>query len=233
LLNNKLKGQGIRRNSEGQLVIGREITERALRRLVEECLRRCQPAVLIADEAHHFAKLARGSQLVDQMDVIKSLASLAQTRPLLAGTYELLNMINLNGQGCRRSVDIHFPHYRYNTEDDRKAFKKVVQTFQRNLPFPNTPDLVGVADYLYEGCLGCVGVLKDWLHRAAAGAMEANQPTLNQEDLKRHALSMDKLIRMAREIREGENKWNASETKEQDLRNLLGMDKNKDISPGT
>src|SRR5262249_45006064 len=46
----------------------------------------------------------------------------------------------------------------------------VLLTFQRYLPVPEEPDLVGWWERLYEGCLGCVGVLKSWLNRALADA---------------------------------------------------------------
>ena len=222
LLDNKVNVAGMHHGTDGQLIIGSEVKGDLLNLTVEESLRQCQLAVLIADEAPHIAKIARGSRLVDQMDVIKSLASLAQTRPLLAGTYELIDMINLNGQACRRSVDIHFRRYHYDNEDERKQFLKVLQTFQYNLPFPETPNLLAHAEYLYEGCLGCIGVLKDWLYRASATAMEENNATLTLAHLEHHTLSFDKLVRMARELRSGEILRN-KETRREQLREILGM----------
>ena len=131
---------------------------------VEQALRYRRPAAVLIDEAQHLARMASGRKLLDQLDVIKSIASQTGTVHVLCGTYELLAFRNLSGQLSRRSVDVHFRRYRAEETRDRKTFLGILRSFQQQLPL-ETPDLVAEWEYLYEGSLGCVGILKDWLSR--------------------------------------------------------------------
>ena len=74
---------------------------------VEQALRFRRPAAVMIDEAQHLAKIASGRQLLDQLDVIKSIANRTQTVHVLYGTYDLLAFRNLNGPGTTPSRDIH------------------------------------------------------------------------------------------------------------------------------
>ncbi len=115
------------------------------------------------------------------------------------------------------------------------AFKRVLLTFQRQLPLMGEKDLVAQAEYFYERSVGCVGVLKDWLTRALATALEEGQETLTQTVLERQALPTRKLLRMAREIREGEETLTANGHSRTELRSLLGMsiDSAEQQNPGS
>ena len=126
---------------------------------VEQTLRFRKPAAVLIDEAQHLGKVASGRRLLDQLDVIKSIANRTNTVHVLFGTYDLLAFRNLNGQLSRRSVDVHFPRYRADAAGDREIFINVVHSFQKKLPLKEPPDLVQHWDFLYERSLGCVGVL--------------------------------------------------------------------------
>lgn len=86
------------------------------------------------------------------------------------------------------------------------------------------PDLVRHGEYLYEGCLGCVGILKTWLLRALTTALHAEAATLTRQDLEQHAEPARRLLRIAQEIKEGEAWLKANPTHRTDLRSLLGME---------
>src|SRR6266700_5627552 len=111
---------------------------------------------------------------------------------ILVGTYDLLVFRNLSAQLSRRSIDIHFSRYRATNEADMRAFKSVLWSFQRNVPLEEEPDLLQHWKYCYERTIGCVGVLKDWLTRALAEAMEKGEKTLSRALLEEHALSVDR-----------------------------------------
>jgi len=96
-------------------------------------------------------------------------------------------MTNLSAQLSRRSVEIHFGRYRAESAEDCLAFKSVVLTFQRHLPLAEEPDLVGCWEALYEGSLGCIGVLKSWLNRSLAYAIAHDAATLTRRHLERQA----------------------------------------------
>ena len=202
---------------------GRYKVTAELRWALEQALRHRRPAAFIVDEAQHFKRIASGRRLLDQMDTLKSLANLSGTTHILIGTYELLAFAHLSAQLDRRSYEIHFPRYHIDIPEEMLAFKRVLLTFQRHLPLTGEPDLVAQAEYFYEHSLGCVGVLKDWLTRALAATLEDGQETLTQAILEKQALPTRKLLRMAREIREGEDTLIADGRAQTELRSLLGM----------
>jgi hypothetical protein len=194
-----------------------------LRWALEQTLRYRQPTAFIVDEAQHFKRIASGRRLLDQMDTLKSLANLSGTTHVLIGTYELLSFAHLSAQLDRRSYEIHFPRYHVDIPEEMLAFKRVLLTFQRHLPLMGEPDLVAQAEYFYERSVGCVGVLKDWLTRALAATLEDGLETLTQAILEKQALPTRKLLRMAREIREGEETMTADSRAQTELRSVLGM----------
>jgi hypothetical protein len=202
---------------------GRYKVTAELRWALEQALRHRRPAAFIVDEAQHFKRIASGRRLLDQMDTLKSLANLSGTTHVLIGTYELLAFAHLSAQLDRRSYEIHFPRYHIDIPEEMLAFKRVLLTFQRHLPLTGEPDLVAQAEYFYEHSLGCVGVLKDWLTRALAATLEDGQETLTRAILEKQALPTRKLLRMAREIREGEDTLIADGRAQTELRSLLGM----------
>src|SRR5438128_5219350 len=128
---------------------------------VEQALRHRRPLAVLIDEAQHLVKMSSGRKLLDQLDVIKSIANLTGTVHVLFGTYDLLAFHSLNGQLSRRTVEVHFRRYRADQEEDRRSFVNTVHTFAQRLPFPEPPDLAAEREYLYERSIGCVGVLKD------------------------------------------------------------------------
>lgn len=214
---------------------GRYKVTSELRWALEQALRHRRPTAFIVDEAQHFKRIASGRRLLDQMDTLKSLANLTGTTHVLIGTYELLGFAQLSAQLDRRSCEIHFPRYHIDVPEEMLAFKRVLLTFQRQLPLMGEPDLVAQAEYFYERSVGCVGVLKDWLTRALAMALEEGQETLTQTVLERQALPTRKLLRMAREIREGEETLTANGRSQTELRSLLGMsiDSTEQQNPGS
>ncbi len=175
-----------------------------LRLAFELALKYRKPRAVLLDEAQHLAKMARGSRLLDQLDHLKSLAVMSQTVHVLAGTYDLLVFRNLSAQLSRRSIDVHFPRYRATDKNERQAFQQVLLTFQRHLPLEEPPDLVHQWKYYYARTVGCVGMLKDWLTKALAEALETGAKTLTPELLERHAVSPERCDQMITDCEEGE-----------------------------
>lgn len=80
------------------------------------------------------------------------------------------------------------------------------------------------SDYFYEHCLGCTGMLKTWLNRTLAAALEQPVPTFTSKLWEKHAEPSRKLVQMIREIREGEQLLQEDETLRQELRTLLKLE---------
>ena len=150
---------------------------------VEQAIRYRRPVAVMIDEAQHLGKIPSGRRLLDQLDVIKSIANQTKTVHVLFGTYELLAFRNLNAQLSRRSIDIHLPRYRAEDPEDRQMFINIVRSFDRALPFDDPSDLVANWEFLYERSLGCVGILKEWLVRAATVASRRGRPQVGKDCL--------------------------------------------------
>lgn len=208
---------------DGQLISQAKPNLRTLRLAMEQCLRYRRPAAFIIDDAHHLQKIAGSRHLQDQMDAIKSLANRSETVLVLIGTYELLNLTNLNDQLSHRSYHLSFSRYLPHGDPDVHAFKLVLKTFQQHLPLAETPNLVSRWDYFYENSAGCVGILKLWLCNSLAAALEQEQKTLTDSLLQQCALSPDRLLNIVREINEGERKLAELDEKRPHIRTALGL----------
>jgi len=194
-----------------------------LRLALESALIHRRPAAFFIDEAQHLAKMKSGRKLQDQLDSIKSLASLTNTVHILVGTYELLPFRNLSAQLSRRSIDIHFPRYRAESSEDYTAFRNAVFTLQRHLPLTGDSDLLPHLEYCYERSIGCVGLVKDWLTRGLALALNQGANAVSRKILEKTAWSLDQSERMAREAVDGENDVSEKAEKRDRLRDLLRL----------
>jgi hypothetical protein len=165
-----------------------------------------RPKVVLLDEAQHLTALSTGRKLLDQQNVIKSLANRTAITHALFGSYELMTFRNLNGQLARRTVNIHFPRYLHTSKRDVRDFEKTVWNFQKQLPLEKESDLLSQKEELYEGCLGCVGILKNWLYRALVSALAVNSKTLSKYHLEQSRLDDVKLVKILKECLDGETK---------------------------
>jgi energy-coupling factor transporter ATP-binding protein EcfA2 len=190
---------------------------------LEQALRFRRPAAVMIDEAQHLAKIASGRRLLDQLDVIKSMANRTQTAHVLYGTYDLLSFRNLNGQLSRRSVDIHFPRYCAESAQDRKAFVGVLRSFAQQLPLAEPPDLANDWEFLYERSIGCIGLLKQWLSRTLSASLRRGQDTMSRADLEGQALGISQIDKIFAEASEGESRLNDSTEGATQLRKRLGL----------
>ena len=190
---------------------------------VEQALRYRRPRAVLIDEAQHLAKMASGRRLLDQLDVIKSIANRTGTAHVLFGTYDLLAFRNLSGQLSRRSVDVHFCRYRAGDTEDRRTFLNVLGSFERQMPLPEPPELVANWEFLYERCIGCVGVLKEWLVRALAAALSRGAAKVTLRDLSAQALTISQCEKMLAEVTEGEARLTESDGARSRFRLALGL----------
>jgi AAA domain len=215
--------QGVKRNSEGELTIQNRVVAPEMRRALENALRHRRPDIFFIDEAQHFAKIASGHKLQDQLDCIKSLSNTTGILHGLIGTYELKIFHNLSAQLSRRSIDIHFKRYHQDSKQDLRKFVNVIKSLQKQMPLEETPNLVEHAEYIYIGTLGCIGILKSWLTRAFKEALKEGSKTVTIEHLEKHILSVSKLEEMLRDINEGEKLFEETDKDRNRLRMALGF----------
>lgn len=196
-----------------------------LRHALEAAMAKRGVRAVILDEAQHLMKVgsgASGGKLLDQLDWIKSMTNVTGVLHILIGTYELLNFRNLSGQASRRGLDLHFPRYLFQHEQDRQDFQGVLLALLKQVPLTtDIPALMQHWFYFYERSIGCIGVLKDWLIQAVAAAIRDGSDTLTQGRLEEHALSLSQCERMALDAIEGEQKLGYSESRRDHLWRLL------------
>jgi hypothetical protein len=205
---------------EGKLAVAPILPRQELRLAMTGCLHMRQVKVLFYDDAQHFQTVTKAQRLQDQMDNLKWTADVTGTKIVLVGTYDLLNLIDLSGQLARRSASIHFARYHASEKEEFKQFTSVVYAFQRHLPFAEESGLVDRCEYLYERCLGCVGLLKDWLVRALAQALEYDEKRLTEERLEA-CTDVRKLVAVAKEAVVGERRVYAVDGLYAELQGLL------------
>jgi energy-coupling factor transporter ATP-binding protein EcfA2 len=215
---------------EEHLIKDDKTAVRRLRYAAEQSLKHRRPLAVLVDEAQHFGIVGSGQKLLNQLNVIKSVADDSETTHVLCGTYELLPFRNLNGQLSRRSFHIHFPRYHVDRPEERAAFINILYTFQHHLPLPEMPDLAEREwDFLYERSIGCVGILKDWLSRALAKSLRRSGKTLTRDHLEKTAPSVAECMKQLTEAVEGERQLTESEESRSLLRQHLGLDRDVDV----
>ena len=126
-------------------------------------------------------------------------------------------------QLSRRSIDIHLPRYRAEDPEDRQMFINIVKTFEKALPFEGSSDLVADWEFLYERSLGCIGILKEWLVRAATVASRMGLNRLTRANLQSQALSIAQCEQMHTETAHGELKLHEGSQASVRLRSRLGL----------
>jgi energy-coupling factor transporter ATP-binding protein EcfA2 len=224
LIDDKLSAKRmVQRSQDLSFAVGPQTGGHELQYAVEQALRYRRPAAVFLDEAQHLGKIASGRRLSDQLDVIKSVANLTNTVHVLIGTYELLTFRNLSGQLSRRSLDVHFSRYSCENPDDVATFKNILLTFQKQLPLAEPFDLLECWELMYERCIGCVGILKEWLARALTIALGIGSATLTKKHLEQTALSATQCEKILAEARDGEARLSEADGSCSRLRNLLGL----------
>jgi hypothetical protein len=197
-----------------------------LRNAMEEAMGRHGVRAVILDEAQHVMTIggsASGSSLLDQLDWIKSMTNVTDIVHILVGTYDLLSFTRLNGQTSRRGLPIHFPRYQLQREEDCTEFQAALLALLKKVPLHTDAEMLVVKHwlYFYERCIGCVGVLKDWLLRAVSASLDEGDDTLTLERVQEHALSISQCEQMALDAVEGEQKLNYTEGRRDHLWRLL------------
>jgi DNA polymerase III delta prime subunit len=197
-----------------------------LRNAMEEAMQRHGVRAVILDEAQHLMTIGNreyGSSLLDQLEWIKSMTNVTDIVHILVGTYELLSFTRLNGQASRRGLPIHFPRYQLQREEDCTEFQAALLALLKKVPLHTDAETLVVKHwlYFYERCIGCVGVLSDWLLRAVSATLDEGIATLTLERLQEQALSISQCEQMALDAVEGEQKLNYTEGRREHLWRLL------------
>lgn len=182
-----------------------------LLRALEQSLYYRRVSTFIVDDAVYVGTMYWKERLIDRFRSIRLMMQKTGTTWLLAGTYDLLELMTKMDLAGWESVDVHVQRYQLNDGEDHLEFQSTLLTFQEYLPVFIEYDFVQHAEYLYSGCIGCVGLLKGWLSRALAVALEDGSNILRFKHLQQAILPSAKLEKLIDEIEQGEKvfmQWN-------------------------
>ncbi len=178
-----------------------------MREIAEQALIRARVKAVFADEGHRLMQ-GDGSHSVDeQLEWLKSLSNRTNVLHVLAGPYALFGFRNTSGQLARRGRDIHFARYHVENKEERKAFVAGLKYLLERVPL--TCDLDALLPHwrwFAEGCVGCIGVLKDWLVDAVAAALAQKGTNLTEDILARTMPHPARRVSLEMEARAGEHK---------------------------
>src|SRR6266700_1127928 len=178
-----------------------------VREVAEQALIRARVKAVFVDEGHRLMQ-GDGSHSVDeQLEWLKSLSNRTNVLHVLAGPYALFGFRNTSGQLARRGRDIHFARYHVENKEERKAFMAAVKYLLERVPL--TCDLDALLPHwrwFAEGCVGCIGVLKDWLVDAVAATLAQKGTNLTEDILARTMPHPARRVSLEMEARAGEHK---------------------------
>src|SRR6266702_3799441 len=190
----------------------------------EEELRRLALRTVILDEAQHLIESGDGKQIKEQLNWIKSMATETGVLHILIGTYDLLPFCNLDGQMARRGSEFHFAPYHMEDETDCQAFRNAFSSLLKHIPLRVDHDgLLQRWWYFFEGSLGCIGILKQWLVRALYRALREASAELTRAHLEKSVLPDAKWERMRADARSGEAEFEYADRQNGYLSNLATM----------
>ena len=178
-----------------------------MRQVAEQALIRAQVRAVFADEAHRLMQ-GDGSHSVDeQLEWLKSLSNRTKVLHVLAGPYALFGFRNTSGQLARRGRDIHFARYHVADKDERIAFVAALKYLLERVPLDvDLPALLARWRWWASGCVGCIGVLKDWLVDAVAATLVQNGTRLTEEILTKTMPHPARRLSLEMEARAGEHR---------------------------
>ncbi len=158
--------------------------------------------VIFLDESHHVISGFKADDtegIKTQADIVKSIVDGTKTKLVLASSYGIAPLLTGDAQLIRRNHRVHLRRYR-NCPEDREAFQAMLKivddTFKGYFAF----SLEQHEAFLYEGCLGLIGVLRDWLVLASTRAPKAEESVISLATLSACRLDITQLKKMHEDI---------------------------------
>jgi AAA domain len=204
-----------------------------LRWAVENALAKRRVLAICFDQAQHLMANGETEDLKRCWDWLKSLSNTTGVLFVLAGPYPLLKFRRVSSQAARRSTDVHFPRYQLENPEDCSAFQGALLALFKQACWAvsgreaKKTELQPLMDHwplFYRGCLGCVGVLKDWLIRTVSAALRKGDTRLTLDRVREQELVEASLADMAADIVAGEQQVALTSGDRSQLNSLLQME---------
>ncbi|HWA27563.1 MAG TPA: TniB family NTP-binding protein [Lacunisphaera sp.] len=202
---------------------------------LRKCLTMRRTETLFLDEAAHFiygCDLRKPAAIRRRADVIRSFTDDTRTRLVLCSTYDLLPMTRIDGQIIRRNQLVHLARYR-NTDADRNTFLGILHLLDTQYSSYLEFSLASRQEEVYQGCLGLVGALRNWLVRASCVAEDAGRLKICWEDILKRRDGTKARLRILEEARNGEDAIEDDEDSDERFQKLLLSDREEAAAAGS
>jgi hypothetical protein len=179
-----------------------------------------KPIAMLIDEAAAIFKTARPrdendriERLKIQADIVKGMATHAETSVVLGGAYDFFDLALSSGQNARRSVIVHVEPYD-NDSEGIAGFVAALTSLLCHLPAKHSIEPITAATELLLQGLGCIGIAAGILAEALCESIVTNKP-LTIEIVRKYYYPAAALNVMRRELEEGRRRVNDFLTLEQ------------------
>ena len=181
------------------------------RRALESLVKNRGVKYIFLDEASAIFDAAVNRHPLRQFNILKSLCVSMNVTIVLGGAYDLLGFQDGTGQLIRRSEIIHMPRYQLSrasendeTMTDLDCFVEAMQNLIEAIPVQIEDGLFADEPYYLIKSVGCVGIFKTWLGKAAVDALLNNDGVLTKVVMERNALPIRALEKLTTEAMFGE-----------------------------
>jgi hypothetical protein len=195
-------------------------------RALQSAIRHRKPRALIFDEGQHFLRLTSSQSLRNQLEHLKFLADEMRTPIFIFGQYELMRFGDFSAQIVRRREVIHMGRYTIdpkNPDESLKAFAKVVEHFHRGMKDLCSFEFEDEVPNLYQGCVGCVGILQQWLLKAFHMSSRRGEKKISKQVLEQAMIPIADRKRILDEAMAGEERFSEAEAAESEYFDALGI----------
>lgn len=189
----QLKGHGDRLKLSGQSAYS---LESELFKRFKDYGTQC---LLIDEGAHIFRYSGKKGDL--NLNTLKVLADTSDVRIIVFTLYDSLLSIGDATELNRRVKPFWFRPY----DQDEIEFYSTYNALLENIPYElctsilNGEDLVD-PDFIFSGCLGCIGVLRDWIYDSLKHVANRSSKTLTKKDLEECRLPYNDRMELAKAI---------------------------------
>lgn len=194
----------------------------ALQEAAINVLRHRDPVVFCVDEAQHMTYAVNTERMRRHFDLLKWMADQVSSPILLAGTHELLKFSLLSGQLGRRVRHVPFLPYAP-TADDLGHFLGAAEYFRVSMPITCSFDVKKRWEFLFEGSVGSVGMLKPWFDRVLLRCLSEGRDHATLADFELETMPGAKLQQIAEEINDCRERLRALSGDRATLRKVLGF----------
>jgi hypothetical protein len=133
----------------------------------------CRVELLLLDEFQHLIDRESDRVLATVSDWLKNLITETGVPVVLIGLPKSQHVLNANEQLKRRfSAQTSLQPFRYDSEDDRLEFYRLLDKIDRSLPFPSPSGFAAMADRFYAASQGLIAHVMKVVRGAAHEAID-------------------------------------------------------------